>query len=509
MHLLSRLRRLIAGSPRREVEIPDPPPVRGRYDSAMTDGHNQQHWLAADALDADAANSRTVRERIARRSRYEIGNNGQGKGIQLTQANYVVGRGPKLRVQTQSDGFNRMVEAAWKRWSAEVKLARKLRTALKSKVCDGESFLIAAQNPRLKHPVKLDLRGIECEQVSSPYAAFDKPNRVDGIQFDEFGNALWYDVLRYHPGGVLGSLADKPERIPAEFVMHLMRQDRPGQHRGLGELHPSLNLFANGRRFREAVVAAAENIANFSLFLKTQQSPSEGADPVRPFSTLPIEKSMLTALPWGYDAFQPKAEQPSASYPEFTRGMACEQARPLNMPYNIAAADSSGYSFSGGKLDHLTYFVSVDVEQAEIEEQVLEPLFELFFTEAVKRYGWRVAAETVPSHTWDWPRKPVIDETKTATARKLDLSSGVTHRRRLLAEDGWDTDEEDQVAASDLGITVEEYRRRLFDAALATAVEQALSDEEEEERGQGSGARGQGNRGRATVGAGSNGKGRL
>jgi hypothetical protein len=136
-------------------------PIRAGYDAAGLGGHNQQHWAAADALDADACNSKAVRQRLAHRGRYETANNGQGKGIQLTQANYVVGRGPTLRMRTKSTGFNRMVEAAWLRWTKRIRLARKLRTAVKAKITDGDAFLVAFQNPGLCDRVQIDLRGIE------------------------------------------------------------------------------------------------------------------------------------------------------------------------------------------------------------------------------------------------------------------------------------------------------------------------------------------------------------
>jgi len=463
-----------------------PPRWRGSYDAANLDGQNLQHWTMADALDADGANSKAVRGRISRRARYEVASNGQGKGVQLTQANYVVGRGPKLRMQTGNPGFNGMIETAWKRWAAEVGLARKLRTAVKAKVSDGEAVLIAVQNPRLAHRVKLELRAIECEQMTTTGLNWQELNRIDGVDFDEFGNPTAYHVLKYHPGGQWSGLNAKSERIPAEYVFHLFREDRAGQHRGVSEIHPSLNLFAQGRRYREATVSAAENIANFSLFLKTQQSPNEGPDLVRPFSSVPFEKSMMVALPFGFDAFQPRAEQPSATYDQFVRSNACEQARPLNMPYNIAAADSSGYSFSGGKLDHVTYFVSVDVEQADIEDMVLEPLFAIWFREAVARYGWTVPADPPPVHDWDWPRKPVIDETKTADARKTDLSTGALSLRRLYAEDGYDLEEELPVMAEDYGVTVDELRARLLainlgGGAIAVTPEDAGEAESEED----------------------------
>ncbi len=464
MGMISAVRRAFSRRQPTTVDMDTPRPIRGSYDAASLDGMNTRHWLAADALDADSANSKTVRRRISQRARYEFANNGQGKGVQLTQANYVVGRGPKLRMQTGNPRFNSMIEAEWQRWGKEVKLPKKLRTAIKAKVSDGEPFIIITQNPRMQHRVKLGLRMVECEQVTTPYLGANEPNKIDGIEFDEYGNPLFYDVLKQHPGSQWSGLNQEPERVPARFMLHLFREDRAGQHRGVSEVAPSLNCYAQGRRFREAVLAGAEAVANFSIFLKTQSDPSIEADIVRPLSTLPIEKAMFTALPAGYDAFQPKAEQPSATYAEFTREQSGEQARPLNMPNNIARADSSGYSFSGGKLDHLTYFVSVDVEQQDIEEDVLDPLFEVWFAEAVLRFGWGVPADPPPNHGWDWPEKPVIDEVKHANANKTNLSIGVAVLRRLYAEGGLDFEEELPHMAEDYGITVDEMRAALFRA---------------------------------------------
>jgi len=478
--VLSAIRR--AFSPRRDARasLGDAAPIRGRYDAASSSGVNTQHWANADALDADSANSLAVRKRIMQRSRYEIANNGQAKGIQLTHANYVVGRGPTLRMQTRNPTFNTMVEERWRQWCSRIKFARKLRTAIKAKLSDGESFIVAFSNPTL-HPggtVQLDVRGVEAEQVTSPGLAPSEEMRVDGIRFDRYGNPETYEILPYHPGGEWSGLGMDPIDVPAEFVCHLYREDRPGQHRGIGELTASLNLFAQGRRYREATLAAAENIADFSLFLKTQMLGDDGPDAVRPMSSLPIEKGMMVALPMGYDAYQPKAEQPSAEYTEFTRALTCEEARPLNMPYNIAAADSSGYSFSGGKLDHLTYFVSIDTERMDAEDQCLDPLFELWFREAAKVYGWSVPDSPSPAHTWGWPRKPVIDEGKMANARKTDLGTGVATLRRIYADEGLDFEDEIRGMAEDYGITVEEMRVRLLAQHFSTAAGGDASESE-------------------------------
>lgn len=457
MNLFARMRRAIGNAIAGRQ-----PDVRGSYDAASSAGQNKQHWTLADALDSNLSNSPSVRSRLVKRARYETENNGHGKGLVLTQANYVVGRGPKLRMQTGSPGFNAMLEAAWNRWTKAVKLPRKLRTAIKAKVRDGETFLIAKTNLNLPDFVKLDLVGIECEQCQTPDLPYNVPNYVDGIRFDDYGNPLWYDILAQHPGGQWGSLIQTPERVPARYVFHLQREDRFGQCRAVPEITATLNQFAQGRRFREATIAAAENIANFSIIARTQQSPEDGADAVRPYSTLPMEKGMMVHLPMGWDAFQPRAEQPASTYDAFNRSQINEQARPLSMPYNIAAADSSGYSFSGGRLDHLTYFVAVDVEQEEIETIILDPLFQLWFEEAVLANNWTVPQFPPPAHSWDWPAKPQIDDQKTATARQTDLGTGVRSLRRIYAEDGLDFEDELPAMAADYGVTEEEMRAILL-----------------------------------------------
>jgi capsid protein len=371
-------------------------------------------------------------------------------------------------MQTGSAGLNAMVEAAFTRWARRSRLARKLRTAMKAKVGDGEGFLVAVNNPGLTDKVKLDIVGIECDQVTTPWLPYAEPNKIDGIKFDEFGNPVSYDLLKYHPGSPWSSLLVKPQEIPARFVFHLFREDRPGQHRAVPELTATLGLFAQGRRYRESTVTAAENIANLSILVKTGADPDDGPDQLTTFSTLPVQKGMMVALPGGGDAFQPRPEQPSSTYESFNRAQLCEEARPLNMPYNLAACDSSGYSFSGGRLDHLTYFVGVDVDQADIEDQMLDPLFDLWWPEAVLAYDWSLDPERVPQHAWDWPARPDIDESKSASARETDLRTGSRSPSRVYSDKGEDFEDELILMAQDYGKTVEEMREALFEKHLGS-----------------------------------------
>lgn len=450
--------------------------IRGRYDAAGDGLETRNIWINADALDADSANSLSVRKRLRERSRLEQANNGYAEGMHATHAIYAVGRGPKLRMETLSDGFNRMVQAAWQAWCKATGFARKLRTMQRAKAGDGEGFGVIKNNPAVADKVKLDLQLIECDQVTTPFLPWGEPGKIDGLEFDDFGNVVDYQILKYHPGSSNWTPILNPENYPDRFVCHLYDRKRPGQHRGVPTCSSTLNLSATGRRYREAVVAAAEQAADLAVMVE-MQAPNEGPDEVRPFSTIPTEKRMAMMLPAGGKASQMKAEQPTTTYDSFVRSQVSEQSRPFSMSHSIAACDSSGNSFSGTQNDHLIYYAAVDVEQADIEEDVLEKVFALWFQEAVWAYGWAVPDAPAPKHSWSWPGRPKIDEEKTANARKVAQSAGQTTLSRIYDEDGYDFDEDVEVMAKDYGVTADDMRLVLlcqnFSAAF-TAVPDLL-----------------------------------
>ncbi len=467
MNLMRSIRRVFSRRPSARPAL-SVLPVRGRYDAAQTTTDMGNHWAAADALDADSSNSLAVRKKLRERARYEIANNAYARGMVSTHSNYVIGTGPKLRMQTGSQGTNAMVESAWKHWCQATGFHAKLRTMYLAKTGDGEGVARLVTNPAVQDKVLLDLVPVECDRLTAPVYTAEPSNYVDGVTFDDFGNPIAYDILTRHPGSSLSlaPMVAEYERVPAAYILHWFHVDRPGQHRGVPEITSSLNLFGQARRYREAVIAAAETAADLAVVLEMGVGADGEADEARPFTTMPIEKRVMVATPAGAKLAQIKAEQPSTTYEMFNRQIVNEEARALNMPYNIAACDSSGYSFSGGRLDHLTYYVSVNVERAEAEGQVLDRVFAAWFHEAKLAYGWAFNPAPAPKHSWGWPAMPQIDQQKTAMARKNAMAFGGTRLGIIYAEDGLDFADEVEAMATEFGITVKEMRARLLECAL-------------------------------------------
>lgn len=229
--------------------------VRARYDAAAVNADNRRHWANADGLSANAANSPEVRRILRNRARYEIANNSYARGIVLTLANDVVGTGPRLQILTDNPDANRRIEREFSAWTKAIGLAEKLRTMRLARAQDGEAFAVLTSNPRLPTAIQLDLRLVEADQVCTPKFDLLSPNAVDGIVFDESGNAVEYHILKRHPGESLSALNRDYDRLPGEAVIHWFRVDRPGQARGIPDITPALPLFAQLRRFTLGVPA--------------------------------------------------------------------------------------------------------------------------------------------------------------------------------------------------------------------------------------------------------------
>jgi len=433
--------------------------VRARYDAAAISDDNRRHWANADGLSANAANSPEVRRVLRNRARYEVANNSYARGIVLTLAHDVVGTGPRLQLHTTDLEASNRIEREFARWSQAVALAEKLRTMRMARAEDGEAFAILTSNPRLPTRVKLDLRLVEADQVTTPDLS-PRWNAVDGIVFDEAGNPVEYHVLKQHPGDSRFGLASgvEYERLPAEAVIHWFRCDRPGQARGVPDIMPALPLFAQLRRFTLAVLAAAETAADFAGILYTDAPANGEADAAEPFEPIELEKRALLTMPGGWKMSQMEAEQPATTYAEFKREILNEIARCLNMPANVARTDSSGYNYASGRLDHQTYFKAIRVEQSHLERVVLDTLLSAWLDEAALIPGL-LPAGTGPiaswEHQWFWDGHEHVDPAKEATAQAARLASHTTTLAEEYARRGLDWEEQLRQRAKEIALIQE------------------------------------------------------
>ncbi len=411
------------------------PVVRGKFDAAER-GDDYKHWANADAFAADAALSPVVRRTLRNRARYERANNSYLAGISSTLANDLIGTGPRLQLDIGDEDAAREVERLFFDWGWLVDLPAKLRTMREALVVDGEAFALMISNPRLGG-VQLDLRLVEAEMVATPTELMrstitPEGNTVDGLEFDAIGNVVAYQVLNFHPGSNYRVNNLQFQRVPANQMVHWFKASRPGQHRGVPEVAPALKLFGQLRRYTEAVIAAAETAADLAAFIHSN-SPAAEVDEVDAFAALEISKRTLTTLPEGWDISQLKAEQPTTQYPAFVRAILNEIARCLNLPYNVAALDSSTYNYASGRMDHQVHAMNQRVERDQLERTMLDRVLAAWVNEAA--LAGVLPAGLPPFSEWNWgwvwDGKDHVDPAKEANAAETRLR---THTTTLAAE---------------------------------------------------------------------------
>lgn len=436
--------------------------VRARYDAAVTNDDNRRHWSAADGLSANAANNPNVLRILRNRTRYEVANNSYAKGIVLTLANDLIGTGPRLQMLSGRDDVNRRIEQSFAAWARAVRLAQILRTLRMARAQDGEGFCLLSSNPLLPTEVKLDLRLIEADRVTTPDPKLLEGNAVDGIVMDGAGNPVEYHVLRQHPGDQPAPRLAEFDRVPAGAMIHWFRRDRSGQARGVPDLTPALPLFAQLRRYTLAVIAAAETAADFAGILYTDAPAGGEADSAEPFEPIELEKRALVTMPGGWRMSQLEAQQPTTTYGEFKREILNEIARCLNMPFNVAAGNSSGYNYASGRLDHQTYYKSNRVDQADLECVVLDRILTAWFDEAVLIPGFLPddlgAIGSLPQslpHAWFFDGHDHVDPAKEANAQATRLSNFTTTLADEYARRGQDWEVQLRQRAKELALMAE------------------------------------------------------
>lgn len=440
------------------------PSIRARYDAAHTSDENRRHWANADHLSANAAGNASVRRILRNRARYEVANNGYARGLVNTLANYVIGTGPRLQMLTADPEANRIIEREFMRWAKSVRLAHKLWTMRVSQCESGEVFAVLSTNPRVDSPVKLDFRLIEAEQVTTPWTIKGDSNLIDGIRFDEFGNPVTYFVLKRHPGDnafwtTSSGSPDQFDVLPSEAVIHLFRADRPGQCRGIPEVTSSLSLFAMLRRYSLAVLSAAEQAALPGGVIYTDAPADTEAATVEPMDQVEMDRGTWMTMPYGWKVGQIRAEQPTTMYGDYTSKVLNEIARPLNMPFNIAAGNSSGYNYASGRLDHQSFFKAIRIDQQRVADIVLDHLLRAWINEAVLVEGMLPTSvrtlDAVASgfpHQWFWDGIEHVDPAKEATAQATRLASNTTTLAAEFAKSGLDWESELRQRAKEVAL---------------------------------------------------------
>jgi len=249
---------------------------------------------------------------------------------------------------------------------------------------------------------------------------------VSGIQFDAIGNRKAYWLFPQHPGAIAtqGLIANP---IPAGDVLHVYRQDRPGQQHGASWFAPVIMSMRDFADYQDGQLLRQKIAGSWAVFrigmTEDDGETSDGLDYVEP--------GMIEDLPSGVDvkfASPPGVE----GYSDFAKISVRTFATGMNLPYDIFG-DLEGTNFSSGRIGRIQYHRQLD----NWTWQMLIPQFcdgaAAWFFRAAQLQGKDTAGCTM---VWTPPRREMLDIATEGPAIRDMVRAGFMSPQAAIRERG-------------------------------------------------------------------------
>lgn len=371
---------------------------------------------------------------------------------------------------------------------------------------DGEAFIVKHRSAEFTDSFALEF--LEADQVDEQLnKKLDGGREIRmGIELDRFKRPIAYHILTYHPGDydyTTSKQSPKHVRVPADRIIHLYRQLRPGQTRGEPWLAPAIPAIKQLGAFREAAVINARVGASKMGFFKTTGGDGfvaddyDGATPI-----IDAEPGTFHSLPQGVDfqSFEPAF--PSNEFDSFHKSILRGIASGLGVSYTSLSNDLEATSYSSirqGALEERDFYKNLT---AFFIDHFVRPVFDAWLDAAMQvdsfgipltQYNKFSAAAEFRGRGFSW-----VDPQKEMTAAVTGLQNGILSLGHVASQYGMDTEEllsqiaRDKALAEQFGIeyAIEPYggkreepipedeAERDLNQALAESLKRAFSVED-------------------------------
>lgn len=427
--------------------------VMAHYDAATT-GNRGASWKRS-STDADGAAAN--RSRIAFVSRDMMRNTPLALRAQQVIANNVVGDGIICKVNGGAIRRKKALRAALKTHfdstaidaDGRSNLYGLQRLAMNAVVADGEVLIRRRRRTRrdgLAVPFQIEILEIDHLDTSRDGLVTGTPdgNWVrDGIEYNAIGQRVAYWLFPEHPGTTRRMARSfTSRRIAASEIIHIYRQDRPKQMRGVSWFAPvalALQDLADGQ---DAQIMRQKIAACFVAFRVAPEAEYETPDPNNPSDVAGLSTLVpgrIQNLAGGEDIRF--STPPSVDgYDTFTRLILQTVASGMGITYEALSGDLSKVNFSSARMGRMEMDRNVSAWQWLLMiPQMLQPIG------AWAVEAWSVSQGLQPddSMTLDWvpPHRMLVDPAREIPALAAEVKAGFASRQGQIRRLGYDPEE--------------------------------------------------------------------
>ena len=270
---------------------------------------------------------------------------------------------------------------------------------LKSVLVSGEAFILLPDRKDPNFPYDLRIQLIEGDRIESTRQMEIENNRLSGgIEVDAYGAPrAYYVATNYKNDFGRGWKPTKYEKIMAlgnsgrKNVIHIYKQDRPGQRRGLPYLSPVIDILKNLTRYSESVLQRAIIQSYLSVFIKSET----GEAPDSPFlaedqtlsereQTVNIELAPGAIIPLlpgeSIETVNPTGSDPR--FDEFYQSNLKLIGMALEIPLEVLTQHFQA-SYSAARAAFLQFWKSIKSRRQWIARKLCQPIYEEWLAEAI------------------------------------------------------------------------------------------------------------------------------
>ena len=405
-----------------------------------------------------------------------------------------IGTGILMQPKVTDKKLEKLAQSAWKSWADSTKcdfdgrgnFSSLQALALRTCVDSGEALVIRRKAPAsMKLPVPFQIQVIEPDFLDTSKEEFTNgSNEIkQGIEFDSQGRRVAYWLYPEHPGEMgLNRFRHNYEskRVPIEDVIHLFRQDRAGQIRGIPWGHAVIIRLHDLDEFEDATLMRQKVAACFAGFVRDadpNSTPAPGTKAAELASKL--EPASLQRLGPGQDMVF--ANPPGApGQGEYTTTVLQGIAAGFLITYEALTGDYSKVNFSSGRMGHI-----------EMQRNLDNWRWNMFipqFCGGVWKWFQDGMAVAINSRLQDAdciytaPRREMIDPTREVPAQRQNVRAGFRSWSETVRENGDDPAEvarqmaEDNKLFDKYGLILDSDARRTNNGGQAQAQPSENSD---------------------------------
>lgn len=428
------------------------------YSAGKSDDHNAA-WAPAgtSSYPEISSNGRKVTDRARDLER----NNSYVAGMVKRWVANTVGEGmwPKAKVRDTAGNLdkliNRMIEERWLEWSSNCGVNGDSFPAIQKLVArhllvDGEVLLHRASTK--EKPFCLEV--LECDQLDNSLDQ-DKQNGNKirgGIEFNRFGQPLFYHLLDAHPGDGI-TTPNKTIAVPASQISHIFERQRATQARGICLFASIITDLFDTLEYQDATMMLAKVATGFGIWIE-KDFPEDDIDNANAGTAKDavtkykyINPGGVHYLNKGEKLQQSKMESPGQTYDPFVKSRLRGASVGASQPYSSFSGDRSESSYSSDRLS-LIESRSVDrIYQCLIDDKANLWTYrqwmqsEALVTGTLRLPGFLQTPQKYYPVTFSRPRKEWIDPLKEAAACRLRVQMCLDSLTEQKENEGGDIEE--------------------------------------------------------------------